>query len=147
MAWNNYSTSHDSNFNDLDEEKLSKLNSGGLINIRLDFLWRETHKHCRVGQYSLWNADLDCLWMELAGEYDEGSKEYCQFAAIDEELSETNVKNWGSRTGFDEMNEEQKKLMTKQYRLLMKKALFLRRLQNKQGKGTAYYDGSEDDWE
>ena len=146
MGYNPYQ-SYDSNFADLDDEKISKLNSGGLINIRMDFLWRETQKHCRVGQYSLWNADLDCIWMELAGEYEEGSKEYLAFEQIDMELSETNVKNWGGNQGFCTTTDENKKLMTKQYRLLMKKALFLRRLQNKQGKGTAYSDGSEDDWE
>ena len=65
-----------------DDNKTSKLNSGGLINLRLDELWKDAHKHSRLGLYSLWNADLDCIWSELAGEYSDNDQEVKDFNII-----------------------------------------------------------------
>lgn len=129
------------------DELISKLNSGGLINIRLDYLWRETHKHSRAGKYSDWNADLDCVWRELGGDTKEDSEDAKEFERIEIQLAQVGVNNWTGHSGFQDNKQVHGMKMTSQYRLLTKKELFLRRLQNKQGKGTAYSDGSEDDWE
>ena len=129
-----------------EESKTSKLNSGGSINLRLDELWKDAHKHSRHGMYSLWNADLDCIWSELGGEYDDDSKEIKKFNEINIKLILT--KNWNSNThGFKKPSKEDRYEMARQYLLLRQKEMFIRRIQNKQGKGTAYSDGSEDDWE
>ena len=127
------------------EEKVSKLNSGGLINLRLDALWKDAHKHSRAGMYSSWSADLDCIWSELCGEYDFGSKEHLAFDRIDKQLN--SVRNWKTNTGFKKNSAEELKEMARQYKLLRVKEKYLRIIMNKQGKGTAYSDGSEDDWE
>jgi len=132
-------------------EATSKFNSGMLINLRLNNLWILTHNYARKGLYSDWSGVLDRLWCELAGDVNDdekGKQIEKNFNAIEEELSKVGVTNWGKvHNGFEEKNNATKFLMTKQYRLLMKKEIFLRRLQNKQGKGTAYYDESENDWE
>jgi hypothetical protein len=129
-----------------DENKLSKLNSGGLINLRLNELWNDAHKHSRHGLYSLWNADLDCLWSELGGEYPENSKEVKEFNEINTTI--LLAKNWNNlNNGFKKIKKEQQLEMARQYILLRRKEMYIRRIQNKQGKGTAYSDGSEDDWE
>ena len=125
--------------------KTSKLNSGGLINLRLDILWKDAHKHSRSGMYSDWSADLDCIWSELGGEYEESSEQYKTFDELNAKL--LLVKNWAAGSGFKKTLPEDKLEMARQYLLLRKKEMFLRRIQNEQGKGTAYNDGSEDDWE
>lgn len=134
---------YDSNQSDT-QELISKLNSGGLINIRLDFLWRETQKHSRVGKYSDWNADLDCVWRELAGDIKPGSNDEKEYEKIERQLSQVGVNNWTAHSGFKTIKETQGMKMTSQYRTLIKKEVFLRRLQNKQGKGTAYSQDDDD---
>lgn len=132
-------------YNDLEElEKTSKLNSGGLINLRLDYLWKDAHKHSRAGLYSSWSADLDCIWSELGGEYDLDSKQQKEFDSINKKLGF--IKNWTIIKGFKKSSKEDKLEMARQYIILRQKELFLRRVQNDQGKGTAYSDGSEYDW-
>jgi len=128
----------------------SKFNSGMLINLRLNNLWILTHNYARKGLYSDWSGVLDRIWCELSADIpdsEEGIKTNKLFDNIEIELSVVGVTNWGRIDGFQEKDAKMKLFMTKQYRLLMKKEIFLRKLQNKQGKGTAYYDESEDDWE
>lgn len=134
---------YDSNFDE--DNKQSKLNSGGLINIRIDSLWKDCHKHSRSGMYSSWSADMDCIWSEFVGEYEENSPEQKKFDDINLKL--LLVQNWGAINGFKKMTALDKQEMSRQYQLLRKKEEFLHRIQNKQGKGTAYNDGSEDDWD
>ena len=135
----------DRNSYEIDLNKTSKLNSGGLINLRLDVLWKDAHKHSRAGMYSDWSADLDCIWSELGGEYKEDSEQAKEFNSLIEKL--LLIRNWNTTDGFKKILPEDKLEMTRQYLLLRRKELFLRRIQNEQGKGTAYTDGSEDDWE
>ena len=129
---------------------LSRFNSGMLINLRLNNLWILTHTYARKGKYSDWSGVLDRIWCELAGDIgkDENGKTINkEFNLIEEELSKVGVTNWGKPEGFEKQDDKIKLVMTKQYRLIMKKEIFLRQLQNKQGKGTAYYDETENDWE
>ena len=128
----------------------SRFNSGMLINLRLNNLWVLTHTYARKGQYSDWSAVLDRIWCELSADVDEekdGKASNKKFEDIEDELAKVGVTNWGKFGGFEGKDAKAKLIMTKQYRLLMKKEIFLRKLQNKQGKGTAYYDESENDWE
>lgn len=127
------------------ESKLSRINSAGLINLRLHQLAQDCHTHARKGQYAQWNADLDRLFVELGGDVDEGSEDEKKYNKINEEL--TNVApiiDWTNHVGFEGNNLEKTKLQLKQYSILIKKELFLKRLQNKQGKGTAYEDDAMD---
>lgn len=133
-----------------DSEITSKFNSGMLINFRLNNLWIKTHTFATKGAYSDWSAVLDRIWCELSADVaddKEGETTNKKFYDIDEELSKIGVTNWGKIGGFEGKDAKAKLIMTKQYRLLMKKEIFLRKLQNKQGKGTAYYDETENDWE
>jgi len=133
-----------------DADVTSKFNSGMFINIRLNNLWILTHNYARKGAYSDWSAILDRIWCELSADVDEtkkGEEINDKFYKIEEELSKTGITNWSKYGGFEGKDEDAKLIQTKQYRLLMKKEIFLRKLQNKQGKGTAYYDETENDWE
>jgi len=138
------------NFNndpDLSNEinKLSKINAAGLINVTLERLWQNSFENQRKNKLWQWNRDLDAIWTILGGDCKEGGDEEKQFKEIIKQLGDT-----GSlihvATGFEQINNKQAENMAKQYNLLMKKSLFLRRLQNHQGKGTAYVE-EEDDWE
>ncbi len=130
----------------IDVGNLSKYNSGALINMRLNDLWQDAHRHKRKGKYSDWNGDLDAVWCELAGDVKEGSDKDKDFMKINLKLAEYKpILNWDENAGFKKMNNDSLKKKSFQYFYLIKKEVFLRRLQNVQGKGTAYGD-EDDDW-
>lgn len=129
-----------------EEEKISKLNSAGLINLTLENLFKEAYYYLVQGDYIKWNRKLDAIWCILGGDVQPGSQEEKDFLALEEKLYKTGT--LGKKTvGFKKMGEESKNSSAMQYLILRDKSLYLRRLQNKQGKGTAYYDSSDDDFE
>lgn len=127
-----------------DNLKISDYNSALFINQRINNLWNDANKHKRNGSFSDWNSDLDAMWCELAGDVDENSEEDKNFKIINGRIKVVNpLINWGVQT----MNKKTSDTYTrkaKQYAELMDKELFLRRLQNKQGKGTKYRDDMSD---
>ena len=131
---------------EISEQKISKFNAAALINLILSRLWEDSYRHSRTGEFSKWNADLNCLWMELAGDVKPGSKEEKEYEAIEYELAESGTLIGKKLTGFKTVSRDEMMQHAKQYRMLMKKAVMLKRLQNSQGKGTAYRDEA-DDWE
>ena len=132
------------NFDIEDNEKTSKINSGGLINLRIHNLWEETHKFASVGNFSKWNVILDRIWCELVG--DAKDEDVDKFNSLNSKVIIITNLNLNTN-GFSRPNKEQLLMLSKQYKFLMDKEKFLRRLLNEQGKGTAYTDGSESDWE
>lgn len=130
---------------DFSQQKISKYNSAELQNLILHGLWKQTHNYCQAGLYEKWNAVLDLIWGELAGDEKEESdaeKKYNDFA---KDLANTGKLNNPAIEGFNNM-EKSKETKSKQYEILLKKQIWLKRLQNTQGKGTAY-KSMEDDWE
>jgi len=136
----------------LEESTTSKINSGMLINLRLNDLWKDAHRHARAGKYSQWNDDLDRVWCELGGDVVPLTKNQIKKGEVDaekqyEDLTMDYAKACSeikAPTGFNKYDEDAKGAFGKQKQALIKKEIFLRRLQNKQGKGTAYHDSSED---
>jgi len=128
---------------DPSEQKVSRFNAAALINLILSDLWKDSYRHSRAGEFSKWNADLNCLWMELAGDIAPDSEEEKAYNKIEQELAE--IGSLGKKAeGFKIKTKEDMVNSSKQYRILMKKAVMLKRLQNKQGKGTAYQDSADD---
>ena len=125
--------------------KLSKINSAGLINIRINNLWMNINKYATSGKYYQWNSELDRIWCELAGDTLKDSKEGKDFMKINVEVAKE-LKDFKDAVGFATFTDKDRKQMVKIYIALQKKEIFLRRLQNKQGKGTAYVE-PEDQWE
>ena len=124
-----------------DELKLSKINSAGLINLRMSKLWDNANNNAVKGNYDKWNAYLDRIWLELSGDADD--KDISKFF----ELTFAFPKSIPEKAkGFQVVTQEKKLNLTQQYLALMKKEMFLRKLMNKQGKGTAYIEES-DDWD
>jgi len=130
MAYKDYNT-------EPDEEKISRINAAGIINITLENLWRDCYSSMAKGDLVTWNRKLDSIWVLLGGDVKEGEKEDKDFAAIDEKLYKTGGLNH-KKVGFQQLAAEENVIKAQQYILLKQKSLFLRRLQNSQGKGTAY---------
>ena len=131
---------------ELDDEKMSRINSAGIINITIENLWRDCYSAMASGNLVLWNRKLDAIWCILGGDIKENSTEDKDFTKIDLALHDTGTLNHKS-SGFQKLTKDMGGIIAKQYLLLRKKSLFLRRLQNSQGKGTAYISGDEDDFD
>ena len=131
-----------------DEVLISKHSSGVSIIIRIDGLWKDANIHSCAGQYSKWNTKLDVIWRELARDIleDDYITKKTAFDKFDEDLVKVGpFKDTGSDT-FEDITTNETKERSKQYRILNDKELFLKRLENKLGKGTTFSDGDEDDF-
>ena len=125
------------------EFKTSKINSAALMNLILTDLWKDAHQHARKGRLRDFSNDLDCIWIHLGGDEDKESDASLEYIRIEKELTKIDIEK--KQGGFSkDIDVDLKEKLTMFYRVLMEKALFLRRLQNKQGKGTAYQDPSDD---
>jgi hypothetical protein len=134
MAYNNpYGESKEG-----ESEKTSKYNSGWAQIERIDLIWRDAHKYRCSGIYKKWNEIIDGVWIELAGDLTEDNEATNKIKEFDKELNEL-FKTF--KDGTVSINKE------KVYRKLMEKEIFIRRLQNTLGKGTALKDVDEDDFE
>lgn len=143
--------------NEEGQNQTSKFSSGINIIMRLDALWKDTNNHSRAGMYSNWNMDLDRIWCELArdlkdDDYNDKKNEdgvvtqkgyHTRFQEFDEELRKLGGFNDNASQSFEELTKEHKQNREKQYKILMEKELFLRRLENKLGKGTTFEDEDE----
>ena len=124
------------------DEKTSRINAAGLINSILENLWRESYIAMSNGNYLKWNSKLDSIWTILGGDCEENDNEDKDMVKINLSIYEVGSLKSKEGSGFSEKNNPNN---ATQYQLLLKKSLFLRRLQNKQGKGTAYQNDDDDD--
>ena len=137
--------------------KLSKINSAALINIRISNLWQNINRYASTGNFYKWNSELDRIWCELVGdvqptklkkkkddneEKEKGDEEI--FNDFNIKIAEE-FKNLKTKKGFDQHDDSDKQIMLAIYKAIQKKEVFLRRLMNTQGKGTAYQE--EADWD
>ncbi len=128
-----------------EDTKTSKINAAGLINATLEKLWNDSYYAMSQSRYDAWNIKLDAIWLILGADTTEGDDTEKIYNKIDLDLY--SYGSLGSKTeGFKKIGTkgENKSL---QYLTLKKKALFLRRLQNNQGKGTAYKTTDDFDFE
>lgn len=124
----------------------AEFNGAGLQISRIGELLEDTHVHARISNLSAWNADLDRLWVELAGDLTDPktrtrhTREYIKFAR---QLFQAGPLAKKEIKGF----KENKVDITKHYLILQNKEIWLRNLQNDLGKGTKWKDEGEDDWD
>jgi len=137
MAWKDYNSEED-------EEKISRINSAGLTNITLENLWRECYAAMTKGDLITWNRKLDAIWIVLGGDCKENDQDDKEINRMDLEIYGAGSLN-NKRIGFSKESPKAPLKIATQYLWLKKKSLFLKRLQNKQGKGTAYVSEDEDD--
>lgn len=132
-----------------DERQVSKFSSGINIILRIDELWKDTHRHSRAGLYNKWNSDLDRIWLELARDikqedYKDKEREFNEF---DLKLESYGKIRDTEPEGFKKVSDEEIKIRNSHYKTLMEKQLFLARLENEFGKGTTWDDEDDDDIE
>lgn len=101
----------------------SKYNSALAQLYRLDNLFQKANEYSSKGQLNSWNWTLDTIWRELSPDSDkEHEKKMLSYnKLVIEHRSKTTL-----------------------YQVLQFKEIFLRKLQNKQGKGSSYIDPDED---
>lgn len=130
----------------ISDEVRSKINAAGLINLTTNNLWNEFFNDFRKGKYLSANNTLDCLWVIFGAEKTiPGTDDEQIQKDIEMELSNSGSLTDGVSTkGFSGVPPKDLKKQAVQKNILLKKALFLGRLQNKQGKGTAYETGEAD---
>ncbi len=127
-----------------EEERISKINAAGIINVTIENLWRDAFISMAKGDLVTWNRKLDSIWSILGGDVKEGEEEDTNMEALNLKIYNTGSLNH-KKAGFQKLEKDESTKMAMQYILLNKKNLFLRRLQNKQGKGTAYASEDRDD--
>ena len=136
----------DYNLNEESNNTQSRLNAAGLINATLERLWMDCYNSMASGNLTLWNRKLDAIWNILGGDVKEGETPDVDMAKLNMSIYNTGSLNH-KKIGFETINSNEAEKMALQYLLLNKKSLFLRRLQNSQGKGTAYARDDEDDFD
>lgn len=129
-----------------EEDKISRINSAGIINITLENLWRDCYSAMAKADLTTWNRKLDAIWVLLGGDVVPKSKDDIEFTKLDLKIYGTGSLNC-KKIGFEKTCEDDSIRSAKQYHLLKEKSLFLRRLQNSQGKGTAYQTEDRDDFD
>lgn len=134
----------DVNVSNEDDKNQSRINAAGLINSTLEKLWVQSYEAMARGSYILWNTRLDSIWAILGGDVKNEDDDDNKFNDLSESIYKEGSLSSKTGSGFGSKINENNAM---QYQLLLKKSLFLRRLQNKQGKGTAYTRDDDDDFD
>jgi len=122
---------------------VSKYNSGMLTNQRLHNLWLFCQKHWRSGELSNLNDCLDLVWVELFADSTKEQRE--TIANFDKSILELTKKSKElikRKSAIDVANNKAMMALT-----IKDKFLFLKTVEKKQGRGLAYKDEFEDDFD
>jgi hypothetical protein len=131
----------------------SKYNSAVAQLYRLDTLWLQAHQYSQIGDFKRYRFTLDRVWIELASDTSKKQKE--TKSKYENKLMEVNsIKIPFFKEGdihsdeWDKKKKEIKQAITKkknlQYQWLQRYEIFLRKVLNSQGKGSAYRNTSEE---
>lgn len=130
-----------------DFTKESKYNAGLLQIQRISRLWDNAHIAAQNKDWGKYEVVLERVWMELAPDAQEAS--FTGIEKLIKALSEIKAIKTGWKSEM--LKEEHPDLWKKEQekgrklqRALEKYEIFLRQVQNKQGKGTAYLDESDE---
>ena len=140
MSEEGYTTFGDSDY------KKSKFHSGISQLYRLDSIWQKTHSDAVAVNYIKWNEHLDRIWAELGSDAPQEKKSF-NYANKMKELNEKLIKTglYGLNAMLRKTNPVlYSKVILAQKEILLEKELLLRKLQNEEGKGTAYEQSIED---
>jgi len=126
------------------EDQVSKINAAGLINITLENLFRDCYIAMANYNYRLWMIKLDSIWTILGGDEERGSTADNYINDLDLKIYTLGDMSIPVNRTFNKKPESKSK---DQYQLLKLKTIYLRRLQNKQGKGTSYLNSDDYDFD
>lgn len=126
--------------------KTSKINSAGLINLRMNKLWSLADTCSVNADIKKWYLILDTIWGNLAADSepkDKGDYKRILDGLITEEFFQT----YKEKSGFHIPDDGEVSKHHLYYRMLRQFQIFLKEVENKQGKGSAYRDSFDDDFE
>ena|SRR3990167_4179102 len=129
-----------------EEFKTSKINSAGLINLRMNKLWGASDSCSINADIKKWYLILDTIWGNLAADSQpDDEKIYKKF--LDKLIEEGFFESYKEKAGFYVSDEKEVSKHHLHFRILREMQIFLKKIENKQGKGSAYYDALDDDFE
>ena len=59
-----------------EDEKTSRINAAGIINVTIENLWRDAFMSMAKGSLVIWNRKLDAIWGILGGDQKDGDEIY-----------------------------------------------------------------------
>jgi hypothetical protein len=124
-----------------EDQDVSKINAGGLINLRVQDSWNVCHRYYKDGDYEGLRDELTALWTEFYADATLDQKK--KLIKIDKRISKCLWERNRSMT-------DKKRWMHFNIRYkhaVYTKWLFLKTLEKSQGIGRAYRDPGQDDWE
>jgi len=137
---------------DVDNPKTSKYHAAFDQLKRINELWKRIHDAFVEVNYPKVNEHLDCIWMEFEDDIDKEDSKNNPDDWIDLHKVMNNINKRLIACQLYSLNSSLKihnpklysKLLSMQKQALMDKQIFLRALQNKAGKGTAYKDSLDE---
>jgi hypothetical protein len=128
------------------EQKTSKYNSGIAKIYRMDGLWKNVNSNSVIGNFIKWNEFLDRVWCELSADImpSDFNDKAEKFKEKDKAISDIGNFDDGLSDGFKSISKELLEKRSKHYKALIDKEMFLRRLENELGKGTAWDEGEDE---
>ena len=117
-------------------QQQSKFNSAIIKIKRMNAVWGNIHRCVRTGDMGAMEWELDIAWAEL--EADTSKPQLDEYNKINKEISE--VKNRNSKN-LKEYRDKKSGV----YQALLKKWIFLFKIEKHQGWRTAYYDPAEEE--
>ena len=115
-------------------EKQAKFNSMQAILFRINELNQKIHLYGSNGRYEKWNILLDRIWVELAADAKE--EDETKFNELNKQIAKI-----GFRINIET---EELKNISLLYKAILKKEIFLKKLQNRLGMGVSYEESIED---
>lgn len=120
--------------NSQENYKQAAFNSSISILLRVDRLWSQAHQHCSNGMYEKWATDLDRLFIEFYADAKE--EDLVEVEKLNKEIL---------KIGFHRHTETGRlKNLPELYKTIFQKEMFLKKLEQKQGRGLGYEDDIED---
>lgn len=114
-------------------ERSSKYNEAIFQLQRLNESWVNCYKNQRHGSLIAWKFELDNIWLELIADIDKKPVEEAKKVIKKNNELKSNINKAKTRISL--------------YNSIMARHEFLKILQDEAGKGGAYLDGTEDDFE
>lgn len=124
-----------------EEQDISKINSAGLINLRVQNSWGSCVRYYNNGQFDDLRDELNALWPEFYADATKPQRQ--EHGKIDKNISQAlrdRAKNIKRKKAWLFYNFRYK-------HAVYRKWLFLKTLEKAQGLGKAYIDPDADDWE
>ena len=137
---------------DLIEQSQSKYNSAMAQLYRLNDLWNKSHEFAIKGNYDAYKFTLDRAWVELAPDCSDKQvqtkKEYLLLLnKISKTLRNIQLGKKPDKRLSPSMEKDERITRGRYYSALQRYEIFLRKILNSQGKGSAYRDVSSEEIE